>query len=120
MYGTAAPCRTSAHEKSARRSRAVQGSRQERAEASSPHPPIQPLLRVQLLVVLRDRRVAHRFLLAEAEDAEHLEAVEKELHHVLLQRVVEVDEDVPAEDDVEMIERRVGDEVVLREDDVLA
>src|SRR3954463_10818742 len=83
-------------------------------------PPVQPLIGIELFVAIRHRREAHRLFLAQAEDAEHLQTVDEELLHALLQRVVEVDQDVAAEDDVEVIEGRIGDQVVLREDDVLA
>src|ERR1019366_4340714 len=92
----------------------------ETPQPRSPYPPIQPLLDIDLLVVVGYVRVADRLLLAEAEDSEHLEAVEKGLLHAVLQLIVEVDEDVAAEDHVEVIERCIGDEVVLREDHVLA
>ena len=57
--------------------------------------------------------------MAEREDAEPREALVEELEHALLQRAVEVDHHVAADDHVELVEAAVGDEVVLREDDVL-
>src|SRR4051794_26845712 len=83
-------------------------------------PPVQPLIGIELFVAIGDRREEHRLFLAHAEDAEHLQTVDEELLHALLQGVVEVDQDVAAEDDIEVIEGRIGDQVVLREDDVLA
>src|SRR5690349_19549812 len=47
------------------------------------------------------------------------EAVVKQLLYAMLERPIEVDQHVPAEDDVEFTERLVGDQVVLREDDIL-
>ena len=47
-----------------------------------------------------------------------IEALVEEPVHAVLQRAVEVDHHVAAEDHVELVERAVRDEVVLREDDV--
>src|ERR1700750_2399997 len=92
----------------------------ERVERRSRNPPVQTLRRIDLLVAVGDGRIAHRLLLAEAENPEHLHRLQKETLDTVLQGVVEIDEDVPAEDDVEVIERRIRHEVVLRENDVLA
>src|SRR5690606_5706137 len=56
----------------------------------------------------------------QAQEPERREALAEQAQRALLQRSVEVDEDVPAQDDVELAERGVGREVVLREQDVLA
>ena len=65
------------------------------------------------------RAEADRLLRAEREHPERHEAVVEELVDPLLQRAVEVDHHVAAEDHVELVERAVRDEVVLCEDDVL-
>src|SRR4051794_10065862 len=70
------------------------------SEPRSSHPPIQPLLRVDLVVAIGHRGVADRLLLAQAEDAEHLQRLQEKLVYAVLQRVVEVDEHVAADDDV--------------------
>ena len=65
------------------------------------------------------RGEADRFLLAEREDAEHGQALVEQPVHVLLQRLGEVDHHVAAGDHVKLVERGVGGEVVLREDDLV-
>ena len=57
--------------------------------------------------------------MAEPEHAERHEALVEELVHPVLQRAVEVDHHVAADDHVELVEASVRDEVVLGEDDVL-
>ena len=91
-----------------------------RSALASPHPPVQLFLGIEGFVAVDDGGELERFLPAQTEHAEHLHGLEEELLHAVLQGVVEVDQDVAAEDDVEVIERGVGDEIVLREDDVLA
>ena len=56
-----------------------------------------------------------RLLVAQREDPERLEAVVEELVHAVLERLAEVDHDVAAHDDVELVEGRVRDQVVLGE-----
>src|SRR5688572_13826025 len=85
----------------------------------SPDPPINLLIRVDLFVLIGDACEADRLLLAEAEDAEHLHAVQEKLLDTVLQLVVEIDQDVSAEDDVEVIEGRIRHQVVLREDHIV-
>jgi len=80
---------------------------------------MQLLARVELLVALLVRAEADRFLVAEAEHAERREALVEELVHAVLECAVEVDHDVAAHDDVELVEGPVGHEVVLREHHVL-
>src|SRR6266511_5334467 len=96
----------------------VRGPRTEDRGLASSYPPINLLLRIDLFVVVGDGREADGFLLPQAEASAHLHRVEKELLHAVLQHIVEVDQHVPAQDDVEVIERGVRDEVVLREDRV--
>ena len=81
--------------------------------------PVEPLARVELLVAVGVAREPERLLAAEREDAEHHEALVEQLVHAVLQRAVEVDQHVAADDHVELVERAVRDEVVLREDDVV-
>src|SRR6202011_3759493 len=83
------------------------------ARPPSPYPPKEPFLGIHYFVVVRDARVPGRLFLAEAEDAEVFEAVEEEFLYAVLQRAVEVDQHVAAEDHVEVIEAGIGDEVVL-------
>ena len=66
----------------------------------------------------RDGREAERLLAPEAEEAEAAEAVVEQPGDAVLERRVEVDEHVAAEDHVELVEAAVGGEVVLCEDDV--
>ena len=81
--------------------------------------PVEPLVRVELLVAVLVRREARSTpCCPSARMPNVLEAVVEQLVHAVLQRAVEVDQHVAAEDDVELVERAVGDEVVLREDDV--
>src|SRR5262245_65549642 len=63
-------------------------------------------------VVLRE---FHGLLVSEAEHAEPDQAVVEQRVDVVLQVLVEIDEDVAAEDHGELRERAVRDEVVLRE-----
>ena len=65
------------------------------------------------------RREADRLLLAEAQESAAGETLEEEAVHVILEGLVEVDEDVPAQDEVELVEGCVRDEVVLGEDEIL-
>ena len=65
------------------------------------------------------RAESDRLLVAQPEHAERDQAFEEEPVHAVLQRAVEVDHHVPADDHVELVERAVRDEVVLGEDDVL-
>src|SRR6476660_520263 len=71
------------------------------------------------LVGIGIRRECDRFLPSQRERPERREALVEEALHAVLQRLVEVDHHVPAEDHVELVERTIRDEVVLCEDDVL-
>src|SRR5258708_11439472 len=61
-----------------------------------------------------------RFLQAQPQEPEADEAVVEEAMDPVLQGAVEIDEHVPADDEVEVVERPVGAEGVLREHDVAA
>src|SRR3989442_11904655 len=80
---------------------------------------VELLVRVELLVAGLVRAEADRLLMAEPKDAERDQALEEKLVHAILQRAVEIDHHVAADDHVELVERAVRDEVVLGEDDVL-
>src|SRR5512146_314157 len=71
--------------------------------------------RIELFVAILVLREAQRLLAPERQDAEHDEAVVEQRVDAVLQLAVEIDEHVPAEHDMELAERAVGDEVVLRE-----
>src|SRR5215212_1519926 len=80
--------------------------------------PVELLSRMQFLVARLVLREPQRLLAPEREDAKHHETVVEQRMHSILQIAIEVDEHVSAEDDGELAERSIGDEVVLREDDV--
>src|ERR1044071_2675916 len=80
---------------------------------------VDPLVRVDRGVAVGQRSEEGRFLAPEREDAEGFEALREEAVDAVLERLVEVDEDVAADDDVELVERAVHRDVVLRPDDVL-
>src|SRR5450432_3961060 len=82
----------------------------------SRHLAVDPLR--QLLVVRLVGSEARRLLHPQPEEAEPDEALVEEPVHAVLQRAVEVDEHVPADYQVEIVERSVGGQIVLREDDV--
>src|SRR5690349_21450418 len=92
-------------------------SRPGRARLPVPHslgPPVQPRLRVDLLVAALVGREPNRLLIAEAESAKAVEALVEEAVHAILQRAVEVNEYVAAENYVEFVEASVLREVVVR------
>src|SRR5204862_781520 len=93
--------------------------RSPRARRTSRPPPEQLLGRIERLVVPADVRVGDPLLATQAEEAERDEAVEEEVVHVPLEVATEIDHDVPAQDEVELVERAVRREVVLREDHAL-
>src|SRR5213592_320055 len=74
----------------------------------------------ELLVMSFVRSEPRRFLQAQPQEAETDQAVVEEAMDPILQDAVEIDEHVPADDEVEVVERPVGGEVVLREHDVAA
>src|SRR5688500_8096509 len=82
------------------------------------HLAVDLVLRRERLVASVELREPEGLLRAKRENTEHDEAVVEQLVHPRLQRPVEVDEHVAADDDVELGERPIGDQVVLREDDV--
>src|SRR5436190_8758550 len=81
--------------------------------------PVETLGLVEGLVGLALAGELEVFSAPQPEDAEVGQALVKELLHVLLQVAVEVDHDVAAQDHVEFVERAIGDQVVLGEDDVV-
>src|SRR5204863_9649391 len=81
--------------------------------------PVETLGLVEGLVRLALAGELEAFSAPQPEDAEVGQALVKELLHVLLQVAVEVDHDVAAHDHVEFVERAIGDQVVLGEDDVV-
>src|SRR5205085_6639279 len=80
--------------------------------------PKNALVRRERLEPVGCRRERDRLPAAEAEDAGGAEAVAEQLDDAVLQRDVEVDEHVAADDEVEVAEGAVGGEVVLGEDDI--
>src|SRR5215208_3415544 len=72
--------------------------------------------RLEAVLVLGE---LERLLAPQPEDPERRQALVEQPVHPLLERAVEVDQDVAAEDDVALGERAVRHQVVLREDDVL-
>ena len=70
------------------------------------------------LVILLMRAEAERLFVAEAQHSPLRQAVVEEVVHPRLERGVEVDHHIAAQDRVELVERRIGDEVVLGEDEV--
>src|SRR3954453_14728540 len=81
--------------------------------------PVQLFDRIELLVAILEGTEVDRLLVPETEHAEMDEALVEEPVHAVLERAVEVDHHVAAHDHVELVEGAVGDEVVLREDDVV-
>src|SRR5581483_6993815 len=97
--------------------------RRGRARLSAPlslDPPIQPCLRVQLLETALVVGEANRLPVAEAKGAKAVEAFVEEAVDPVLQRAVEIDQHVAAQDHVKLVEAAVLGEVVLRPDDVLS
>src|SRR5206468_12972298 len=80
-------------------------------------PSVELLAGIELLVPALVRAEADRLLVAESEEAEGRQALVEQSMHAVLQRSVEVDHHVAADDHVELVERSIGDEVVLREDE---
>src|SRR6185295_1556939 len=74
----------------------------------------------ELLVVRFVRGEAHGLLHAQPQEAEADEALVEQTVHTLLEVAVEVDEDVAAHDEMELVERPVRGQVVVRERDVAA
>src|ERR1044071_5267784 len=74
----------------------------------------------ELLVMRFVRGEARGLLHAQAQEAEADEALVEQAVHPLLQVAVEVDEDVAADDEMELVERPVRGQVVLGERDVAA
>ena len=72
------------------------------------------------LVAALERRELYGFLAAQAEEPETPQALVEQAMHALLQRPAEIDDDVAAQDRVELVEGAVGDQVVLGEDHVAA
>src|SRR5262249_36672391 len=87
--------------------------------AISSHLAIELLRRVELLVAILETGEPNRLLVAESQHTESLEAVVEQLVDARLQRPVEVDHHVAAENDVERGERAVLYEVVRRPHDVV-
>src|SRR6476659_2490267 len=93
--------------------------RQRRSMPRSHHLPVDLFRSVDLFVAFLIRGKSERFLAAECEDAERGQAVVEKCEHSRLESFVEVNENVAAENDVELAERSIRDEIVLRENDVL-
>src|SRR5215510_12584182 len=77
-------------------------------------PPVHSLAARQLLVVALARTELEGFLAPKAKDSEHAEASVKQLVNPILQCLVEVDQHVPAQNHIELVERAVARQVVLR------
>jgi len=60
---------------------------------------------------------SERLLAAESRNPEHRHTLVELRVDVVLETLIEIDEDVPAEDHVELAERSVSDEVMLRKHD---
>src|SRR5947207_4419151 len=86
--------------------------------SSSPDFAVDLFCGIESLVAGFVSRELQRLLAAQAEHAKPHEAVIKERVHAVLQILVEIDEHVATEDHVELAERPVRDEVVLRVHDV--
>src|SRR5438270_7730478 len=82
------------------------------------HLPIHLLASVQLLIARLVLREAQRLLGPKRENAEHRQALVEQRVHVILQLAIEIDQDIPTENDIELRERPVGHEIVLREHDI--
>src|ERR1700680_3400180 len=87
--------------------------------APLPHLPKNLFRRRYLFIAFLVRHESGSFLASEHEHSEHGEAVVEQAVDLRLQRFVEVDEDIPAENHVEFAEGAVRDQVVLREHHVL-
>src|SRR5215471_19341362 len=72
---------------------------------------------MELLVASLVLGSSQRLFASESEDSEHRHALIEERVDAMLETLIEIDEDVSAEDHVELAERSVGDEVVLRKHD---
>src|SRR5437763_14583746 len=81
---------------------------------------VDPLVEVDLLVAAGVPREVDRLFVAEGEDPECVETFVEQRMYVILQRLVEVDHHIAADDHVELVEGPVHREVVLREDHVLS
>jgi fructose-1,6-bisphosphatase len=73
---------------------------------------------IQSLVKSLARSKLQRLLIAEAQHAEHAQALVDQVVHSLLQSLVEIDHHIAAQDDVKLVEGTVGRQVMLGEDDV--
>src|SRR5438874_1326548 len=73
----------------------------------SPDPPVQLAPAGELLEVSLVRRELERLLASQPQESEHRQAVIEQAVDPLLERAAEVDHHVPAEDDVELVERAV-------------
>src|SRR5512141_771795 len=95
-------------------------TRQSRRDSRhSPNLPENLLWTVELFVPVLERREPHRLLATQRKHTEHRETVIEQPVHFLLERLVEIDQHVPAQDHVEFRKRVIGYEIVQREHDVL-
>src|SRR5260221_2383658 len=91
-----------------------------RAVPMSAQPPKEPGLVVEDLVAVLVPAAPQRLVGADPQDAEAAQALVQELVNAAPQVHAEMNHDVPADDDVELVERPIGREVVLPEHDVLS
>src|SRR5262249_55518169 len=82
-------------------------------------PPVDLLAPVEFLIAGLMGRVLERLPVPQGEEAGGRQAFVQQAVNTPREGLVEINQDVPAEDDVELVERAVGDQVVLGEDDVL-
>jgi len=80
---------------------------------------IEPPTGVKFLVAVAVRSEVDGLLVSQAEKPGRAEAFIEEVMNACGERVIKVDQNVPAEHEMELIERAIGDQVVLRENDVL-
>src|SRR6058998_1771628 len=82
------------------------------------HFPVHLFPRMKLLVARLVLREPQRLFGAERQNTEHRQTLVKQCVDVVLKLAIEINQDVPTEDDVEFRERSIGDEIVLRKDDI--
>src|SRR5215831_17974850 len=82
-------------------------------------PPVHSLAAGQLFIVGLAGTERERLLASEAKDSKHAEASVEQLVNPVLQRLVEVDQYVSAQDHIELVEGTVARKIVLGKQDVL-
>src|SRR5438309_1961317 len=80
---------------------------------------VKPLAAVELFITVRMRRELDRLSIAQPQKTGHGEAIVEQAVDASGQRIIEIDHDIPAQDDMELIERAIGHQVVLSKDDIL-